>query len=177
MRTINEIIVHCTATPPLWRDNKSTSSKVAEVKRWHVSSPPVGRGWRDIGYHFLIDRDGTVANGRPVAQVGAHTLGHNQGTIGVALFGGHGSSANDRFADNYTPAQDEALRDLLEVFSVKYPIKKISGHNEYAAKACPGFNVTGWLKSAAKPAPKASPKPSPLAAFFAAIAAFLRGEK
>jgi hypothetical protein len=65
---------------------KPTSEKVAEVRRWHVQD----RGWKDIGYHFLIDRDGTVAKGRPVEQVGAHTMDHNVGSIGISLFGGHG---------------------------------------------------------------------------------------
>lgn len=81
MRDINEIIVHCTATRPDWWQGKSTSEKVDEIRRWHVED----RGWRDIGYHYLIDRDGTVAKGRPVEQVGAHCKGHNTGTIGISL--------------------------------------------------------------------------------------------
>ena len=57
MRPLNEIIIHATATPANWRDGQKTSTKVAEVRRWHVED----RGWSDIGYHYLIDRDGTVA--------------------------------------------------------------------------------------------------------------------
>tara|TARA_R100000935_G_scaffold5325_1_gene12291 strand:+ start:41798 stop:42409 length:612 start_codon:yes stop_codon:yes gene_type:complete len=140
MRTLNEIIVHCTATQADWRDGQSTSAKVAEVKRWHL-----GNGWSDIGYHYLIDRDGTVATGRPLGTVGAHVSGRNTGTIGISLFGGHGSAASDTFADNFTPAQDAALRKLLADLMAKYSIKKVTGHNEYAAKACPGFKVSTWL--------------------------------
>jgi N-acetyl-anhydromuramyl-L-alanine amidase AmpD len=119
----------------------TTREKVAEVRKWHMQD----RGWKDIGYHFLIDRDGTLALGRPIDQVGAHTQGHNTGTIGVSLFGGFGSAATDKFSENFTPEQDKALRSLIETLSSLYGIKKVSGHNEYAAKACPSFSVTKWL--------------------------------
>lgn len=147
MRPVDEIIVHCTATRPDWWQDKTTAEKVAEVKLWHTRD----RGWKNIGYHYLIDRDGTVAKGRPVEQVGAHCKGHNTGTIGVALFGGHGSSERDKFSDNFTPAQDAALRDLIAELSRTYGINKVTGHNQYAAKACPGFNVPRWLGEPVKP--------------------------
>jgi N-acetyl-anhydromuramyl-L-alanine amidase AmpD len=141
VRPLNEIIVHCTATRPDWWETRTTAQKVAEVRRWHIQD----RGWSDIGYHFLIDRDGKVVAGRPLQTVGAHTQGHNTGTIGISLFGGHGSSATDAFAENYTPQQDKALRDLIAHLRVNYPsITKVSGHNEYAQKACPGFSVPTW---------------------------------
>jgi N-acetylmuramoyl-L-alanine amidase len=142
MRPINEIVVHCTATRAEWWATRSLAQKVAEVRLWHTRD----RGWRDIGYHYLIDRDGKVASGRPVEQVGAHVQGRNTGTIGVALFGGHGGATTDRFSDHFTPAQDAALRRLLTDLSERFPaITKISGHHEYAAKACPCFNVRQWL--------------------------------
>lgn len=147
MRPVEEIIVHCTATRPDWWQGKTTAEKVAEVKLWHTRD----RKWKDIGYHYLIDRDGTVAKGRPVEQVGAHCRGHNTGTIGVALFGGHGSSERDKFSDHFTVEQNKALRELLADLSDTYGIKKITGHNQYAAKACPGFDVPRWLNR--KPAP------------------------
>ena len=140
MRPLNEIIVHCTATQPHFMEGAKFRAKVDEVRRWHL-----GRGWSDIGYHFLIDRDGSVLPGRPIERTGAHVKGHNTGTIGIALFGGHGSSENDYFEDNFTPAQDFALRQLLHKLQAEYGIKKVTGHNQYAAKACPGFNVPRWL--------------------------------
>jgi N-acetylmuramoyl-L-alanine amidase len=143
MRPINEIIVHCTATRPDWWAGKRTSEKVAEIKRWHVQD----RGWSDIGYHYLIDRDGTVANGRPIEKVGAHVAGHNTGTIGISLFGGHGSAETDQFADHYTPAQEAALRKLIADLRKRFGVLKITGHNQYAAKACPGFNVPDWFRN------------------------------
>ena len=137
MRHIDEIILHCTATRADWASDQSTDWKVAQVRSWHMN----GNGWRDIGYHYLVDRDGTVAAGRPVPQTGAHTRGHNKGTIGIALFGGHGSSVDDEFHDNYTDAQMKALDQLIADLKSDFPITRVSGHNEYANKACPGFNV------------------------------------
>ena len=140
MRRLTEIIVHCTATRPNWMAAGTTAQKAAEVRRWHMQD----RGWRDIGYHFLIDRDGTVAVGRPLDQTGAHTQGRNAGTIGVALFGGHGSSSDDKFLDNFTPEQDRALRGLIDRLRAQHGPLNLSGHNQWAAKACPGFNVPKW---------------------------------
>ena len=106
MRPIRGIILHCSATRPNWMANSKTSAKVAEIRRWHVRD----RGWSDIGYHFLIDRDGTVAKGRPLERTGSHTQGHNTGTIGICLLGGWDSAATDAFAENYTPQQDAAAK-------------------------------------------------------------------
>ncbi|ETX26497.1 N-acetylmuramoyl-L-alanine amidase [Roseivivax isoporae] len=151
MRKIDEIVVHCTATQPDFMSGASTAARRAEVKRWHVQL----NKWSDIGYHYLIDRDGTLAEGRPLERTGAHVAGHNTGTIGIALFGGHGSAETDAFADHFTPEQDAALRKLIADLEARFGDLKISGHNEYAAKACPGFEVARWLGQgpAAKPAP------------------------
>jgi N-acetylmuramoyl-L-alanine amidase len=140
MRKLDTIIVHCTATRPDWWAGKRTSEKVAEIRRWHVEE----RGWSDIGYHYLIDRDGTIAPGRPIQRSGAHTRGHNKGSVGVSLFGGHGSSATDEFADNFTLQQDAALRNLVSDLMSDHGEMKVAGHNEYSTKACPGFNVMLW---------------------------------
>ena len=144
MRPINEIIVHCAATRPDWWTSRSLGQKIAEVRRWHTAPPPVGRGWSDIGYHFLIDRNGKVGPGRPLERVGAHVVGRNTGTIGICLFGGHGSAATDRFQDHYTAEQEDALRTLIADLRQSHTIDRVTGHNQYAAKACPGFPVPAW---------------------------------
>lgn len=144
MRNVNEIIVHCSATKADWMSTSPTSKKVAEIKKWHVQD----NGWKDIGYHYLIDRDGTVASGRPVSQVGAHVSGRNTNTIGVCLLGGYGSNEKDPFSKHFTSAQEEALRNLIKDLRKAYPtITIVSGHNQYAAKACPGFNVPSWYNT------------------------------
>lgn len=142
MRPINEIIIHATATRPNFMANSTPQERVKEIRRWHMED----RHWADIGYHYLIDRDGAVLDGRPVGVVGAHVVGHNTGSIGVALFGGHGSSENDAFEEHFTPAQEKALRGLISDLRARYAISKVTGHNQYAAKACPGFNVPRWLE-------------------------------
>lgn len=142
---VQEIVVHCSATRPDWMADAGASAQFAEIRRWHVE----GNGWRDIGYHWLISRAGWILAGRLETEIGAGVVGHNQGVIHVCLIGGHGSSETDRFAQHFTPAQDRSLRDQLQGIGMRTQIRRISGHNEYAAKACPGFTVSQWLKEAA----------------------------
>lgn len=146
-KPVETIFVHCSATRSDWMAGNSLADKIAEIDRWHK-----GRGWSGVGYHWIIDRDGTVAPGRPETEVGAHTAGYNTGSIGVCLIGGFGSSENDAFDKNFTAAQDAALRRLVEEIKGRAEIKAIRGHNEVAAKACPGFQVGRWLSGkSAKP--------------------------
>lgn len=141
MREINEIIIHCSATRPRWMADATADEKVEEIRRWHVE----GNGWSDIGYHYVIDRNGVVVNGRPVRRAGAHCYGRNRHSVGVCLLGGHGSEAGDQFSDHFTDAQDEALREVITKLRGKFGAGvMVSGHNRYAAKACPGFRVNEW---------------------------------
>lgn len=140
---VTEAIVHCADTRPEWMAGKASSAKVAEIRLWHTRD----RGWKDIGYHWIIDRDGTVLPGRAETVIGAHVAGHNSGTIGICLVGGYGSNEKDAFSKHFTPAQDAALVKLLGEIGKRTTLKKISGHNQYAAKACPGFNVPAWAAS------------------------------
>lgn len=146
-KPVNTIFIHCSATRPSWFEGRSLALKVKEIRRWHVEE----RKWTDIGYHWIVDRDGSVANGRPEGVAGSHAQGHNTGSIGICLIGGHGSSENDQFSEHFTPQQDAALRGLIEDIKQRTTITKIRGHNEVAAKACPGFNVSRWY---AKKAPR-----------------------
>ena len=138
MRTINEIIVHCTAT------EEGQDFKAADIKRWHTAAPPKGNGWKDIGYHYVVDLDGTIEAGRPIDQVGAHCKNHNNNTIGVVYVGG---LRNGKPADTMTHEQIVALNDLLVSLKICFPtIKKISGHKDYAAKSCPCFDASNEYK-------------------------------
>lgn len=141
MRPINGIIVHCTATRANWWPDRSAEDKMEECRKWHVED----NGWSDIGYHYLIDRDGTVTEGRPVEKAGAHAKGRNSDTIGVALWGGHGSNEQDQFHDHFTGEQDGALRKLIARLRQEHGDLTVDGHNQFAAKACPGFHVPSWL--------------------------------
>ena len=152
MRKVDEVIIHCTATRANWWQGKSTVAKAAEVERWHLD-----RGFSSIGYHWIIDRDGTTIAGRPEEMTGAHVRGHNSQSIGITLLGGHGSNADDEFDDHFTPEQEIALRKLIDDIKRRHPIKKVTGHNAYSPKACPGFRVGPFLANKPTPAPRVSP--------------------
>lgn len=147
-KPVETIFVHCSATRNEWLCTAPLSEKVKEITRWHR-----GRGWGTIGYHWVIDRDGSVAPGRSEEMPGAHVAGRNTGSIGICLIGGHGSGANDPFRDHYTIEQEMALRTLIDEIKGRTSIKAVRGHNEVAAKACPGFNVSRWLEKKS-PLPK-----------------------
>lgn len=127
-RTINEIIVHCTATP------EGRDYTVEQIRKQHKA-----QGWNDIGYHYVVYRDGSVHEGRDVNVAGAHCNGHNLHSIGVVYVGGCDKAMRPK--DTRTDAQKESLYFLLKVLKRHYPKATIHGHNEYAAKACPSFNV------------------------------------
>lgn len=133
MRPINEIINHCTAT------REGVAFGVETVRKWHVED----RGWSDIGYHYLIGLEGEIWDGRPVERTGAHVKGHNTGTIGVAYVGGLDSNGNPK--DTRTSAQKAALTKLHRMLLKQFPsINKISGHRDYAAKACPCYEAAEY---------------------------------
>jgi len=146
MRKITTGFIHCSATQPQWMAGRPATEKAAEIDRWHRS-----HGWDGFGYHGLIDRDGTFVKGRPDETPGAHARGHNDDSVSVVLVGGHGSNENDRFRDHYTEAQEQALLEWIDEMRAAYPGIKFRGHNEVAAKACPGFRVKDWLKGAEGP--------------------------
>ncbi|MDJ0826972.1 MAG: N-acetylmuramoyl-L-alanine amidase [Rhodobacter sp.] len=162
MRSDSEIIVHCSDTRPGWMAEASAEDIRAEIERWHVE----GRGWRAIGYNELIMRDGTRIGGRDLdndgdhfEEIGAHVRGRNSKSYGICLIGGHGSAATDAFEDHFTPDQGRALREAIADAEAKAGGKlKLSGHNEYANKACPGFNVRRWFKR--KPPARTTPMQS-----------------
>lgn len=130
MRKINSIIIHCSATP------EGKDFTVQDIDRWHRQ-----RGWKCIGYHYVIYRDGSVHEGRPVEQIGAHTVGHNAESIGICYIGG--VDAEGKPKDTRTPQQKEALAKLVAELRRKHNISglHIYGHCEFAAKACPCFDV------------------------------------
>ncbi len=130
MRKINKIIIHCTATP------EGREHDVADIRRWHLK-----RGFNDIGYHYLIHIDGTIEEGRPITRQGAHCSRQNRGSIGICYVGGM-SKDMKKAKDTRTQAQKDSLIKLMHELIYKYnKDMTIHGHNEYANKACPSFNV------------------------------------
>lgn len=139
---VTKIILHCADTRPYWMMGRPLVEDVTEIRRWHVEQ----RGWRDIGYHWVIDRDGKRAPERSETEIGSHVEGHNRGTIGTCLLGGYGAKADDQFESDFTPVQREAVVRLIVEIKARTAIRTVSGHNDYAVKACPGFQVTIVLK-------------------------------
>ena len=134
-RRITEIIIHCSATP------EGKDYTAAMIRGWHIA-----RGFSDIGYHYVIYRDGTVVLGRDVDIAGAHCEGHNSNSIGVCYIGGCTSDGKTA-KDTRTPEQKTALKELLIELKQLYPDARIRGHRDFAAKDCPSFNATATYRS------------------------------
>lgn len=128
MRTINEIIVHCSATL------EGRSFNAADIDRWHRQ-----RGFSRIGYHYVVLLDGVIERGRPEEVVGAHCKGHNRRSIGVCYIGG--LDRNNQPKDTRTAAQRHALLQLMRELKRRFPAATVHGHCEFVAKACPCFNA------------------------------------
>lgn len=138
MRKIDTIIIHCAATYP------NMDIGVKEIRQWHVRD----NGWSDIGYHYVIRRNGTVEQGRPLTIPGAHCAGRNARSIGVCLVGGLEKipSGKSISTANYTDTQWTALCDLVRTLHNAYPDADVRGHQDFAAKACPCFDVSAWWR-------------------------------
>lgn len=137
-RYITELIVHCSATP------EGKDYTVNDIRNWHK-----GQGWSDIGYHYVIYRDGTIANGRDVDLIGAHCNkdGHNQHSIGICYVGGIENKKGvpmhlQKAKDTRTEEQKMALLSLLLDLKKLYPKARIYGHHDFdSGKECPSFNA------------------------------------
>lgn len=127
------LVIHCAAT-----DEQDFSA--ADIRRWHV----LENGWLDIGYHYVIRRNGDVELGRPKWAVGAHVAGHNATSIGICMVGG----GSTKECNNFTGAQWGALRAIVRNRLVEYPITKVCGHRDFpdVHKWCPSFSVAAWLE-------------------------------
>lgn len=129
MRTITLIIIHCSATP------EGKDFTIEDIDSWHRQ-----RGWKCIGYHYVIYLDGSIHPGRPESMVGAHCQNHNQHSIGVCYIGGLNKDGHAK--DTRTPAQKASLLSLLKQLILKYPNALIVSHHTLnPQKSCPNFDV------------------------------------
>lgn len=143
MRKINLIVVHCSATP------EGKDFTVEDIDRWHRQ-----RGFKKIGYHFVVYRDGSVHKGRDINEVGAHVKGYNSNSIGVCYIGGL-TADGKKTKDTRTPAQKQGLKNLLAQLKKQFPNAKILGHRDLSPdknhdgkiepnewiKKCPSFDA------------------------------------
>lgn len=134
MSKITHIVCHYSAT---YADQNLTVKDIDAMHR--------ARGWRGVGYHHVIRRDGIVEPGRPEYEVGAHVGGQNSGKIGICCIGGTERATGPNVGvDNRTPAQIEAQIKLIRELLKRYPGAQIVGHRDLAPTQCPGFDVATW---------------------------------
>lgn len=132
---IQYLIVHCSATA------EGRDFRAKDIDAWHRK-----QGWAEIGYHYVIDLDGTIEKGRDESKAGAHCLGYNSKSLGICYIGGLAKDGETP-KDTRTDAQKAVLIKLLKELKAKYPNAKIIGHNQFAKKACPCFNATEEYKN------------------------------
>lgn len=128
MRTLNEIILHCSAT------SEGAHIDVATIRKWHKE-----RNWVDIGYHFVIYLDGTIHQGRDINMKGSHVKGRNAESIGVCYIGG--LDKNHIPKDTMNEKQELGLFELIYSIRTLFGWMPLTGHNMYSSKACPSFDV------------------------------------
>lgn len=133
MRLINKIIVHCSDT------YTRMDIGAEEIRRWHVED----NGWSDIGYHYVIRRDGVVEKGRPIERSGAHAAGHNTDSIGICVVGG--KADNGTAESNFTYHQLSHLGFLINSLRKEYGNLELYGHRDFSTKPCPCFNVRALM--------------------------------
>lgn len=130
----HKIIVHCSDT---------VGGDVEAIRKFHMAPVPQGRGWEDIGYHFVILQDGTVEVGRDEKMIGAHCQGENYDSIGICLIG----------VADFTSEQFKSLRNFIVNICGKYGLnaETVFCHYEFASakaqgKTCPNLNA-GLLRA------------------------------
>jgi len=122
VREVDRVFIHCSASDNPKHDNIKT------IKEWHLA-----RGFKDIGYHYFIHKNGSLSIGRDVEITPAAQAGHNTGTIAICL---HGLEA-----ENFTDAQFGTLRMLCENINDEYRGNvTFHGHCEVSPKPCPVFD-------------------------------------
>ena len=129
MRDLNRIIIHTAADG---RDGGKSDTTAAEIRQWHLD-----RGWSDIGYHYVIRKNGGIELGRPLERIGAHVKHHNHDSIGICL-SGHG---------DLVAATDEQWESLISLTKQlchdhSIPAQKIFNHRDFTnQKTCPGNKI------------------------------------
>lgn len=145
MRDIKHIVIHCSASA-----NGDATVDRARIDEWHKA-----KGWRGIGYHYVVELDGRLAVGRPEEAIGAHVAGQNASSIGICMVG----------TDRFSRAQWETLKELVHELVLRYPAAEVLGHRDFSPdqdgdgviepwewfKTCPGFDVRAWIAAAMDP--------------------------
>jgi N-acetylmuramoyl-L-alanine amidase len=148
MKKLEFLVIHCTATP----QGRAVTSK--QIREWHTTPAPKGRGWKQVGYTDMIHLNGLLENLVPhnddewvdPREITNGAVGINSVSRHVVYVGGMDED-NKRHMDTRTPEQKLALTNYIKHVISRHPDIKIGGHNQFAVKACPSFDVPKWLRA------------------------------
>jgi len=153
---VTHLVLHYSAT------YSDQNLDIRDIDRMHRA-----RGFKKVGYHYVIKRNGMIERGRKETEIGAHVKGQNTGKIGICLIGGlERSSGPNVGVDNRTEAQKTAAASLIRDLLTRHPGAKVLGHRDLAATLCPAYDAAAWWASVQAPA-----MPAPASTFTAIIAA------
>ena len=150
-KKIQFLVIHCTATP------EGRAVTADDIRRWHLSAPPAGRGWKQVGYTDMILFNGVVerlATNNEDDTVDAWEV--TNGAAGINSVSRHivyvgGTDKSLKAKDTRTPEQEAALKSYVLDFVRRFPDVKVAGHYQFAAKACPSFDVPAWCREIGVP--------------------------
>lgn len=145
-RIIKNIVIHCAASPN-GKQLGVDGSAAAVIDTWHVvrgfhRTPAWVKQFnpmlKAIGYHWVIDVDGTISMGRHPDEIPAQAAGHNLYALGICLVG----------TDKFSGEQWRKLAELITKLKLDYPNSKVLGHRDFpgVSKTCPGFDVSAWVQ-------------------------------
>lgn len=126
MRKLKTIILHHSQSDVKAHDD------IEVIRDWHIQ-----RGFNDIGYHYVITKDGISHIGRPIDQAGAHAKGYNSESVGICLTGD----------EEFSEEQFKGLADLIKGLFIVFGVMIIKGHNEVSDKICPNFDVQNFIET------------------------------
>lgn len=127
MRQVDLIIIHCSAS------DLDVHDEIGVIRLWHIQ-----RGFKDIGYHYFLKKNGIVQVGRNEETIGAHAEGHNKNSIGICLSG----------LNEFTKLQFESLRKLLIDILNRHKLTTLDvlPHKAFNKnKTCPNFDLEKFL--------------------------------
>jgi N-acetylmuramoyl-L-alanine amidase len=129
MRTINYLVIHCTATQP--------NAKISSIQNYWKNELK----WKNPGYHYIIESNGNIVQLLPIEQVSNGVGGWNSQLINISYVGGVDFKGNPK--DTRTEAQKDSILKLLKDLKKRFPNAKIQGHRDFpkVAKACPSFDA------------------------------------
>ncbi|MCP5326763.1 MAG: N-acetylmuramoyl-L-alanine amidase [Oceanospirillaceae bacterium] len=152
-KPLKYLVLHCTATPA----GREVTRQ--DLEKWHLSPPPTGRGWSRLGYSDIIHLDGSLENLTPYDtndqvdswEITNGVAGQNSVSRHVVYAGGVDANDVKKAKDTRTPEQLATMEVLVKYIVLRHPHILVAGHNQFAAKACPSFDVPSWLRSIGVP--------------------------